>query len=267
MFHIHPYNLGSRSAKALKEYLTDQGFRVIISHRLRSDRKRMIVGWGARSLDFPLGHNVLVNDPNITKILSCKKRFFEHVSNGQVGAYLPEFTSDRNVAGGWGDTVVVRHSTTASGGEGIELVEPGQEMPNAPLYTRYQKKTAEYRLHVLGGEVKEIQRKVFVKTDERPEPEDWRIRNHTKGFIFQTEPDCPDIVREAALAVNAVFGNGLIGNGVARAGGLDFSALDVIYHKPTNRALVLEGNTAPGLEGPRVSVYGDYLIKKYKELM
>lgn len=255
MIQIHPYILGSRSAKALKEYLTERGIRAVISHRLRSNRKRMIVGWGARSLDFQLGHNVLINDPNVTKILSCKKRFFDHINNGQNGSYLPEFTSDLDVARGWNDTVVVRHTTTGSGGEGIELVEAGEELPNAPLYTRYRKKTHEYRLHILGGEVREIQRKVFVKTDDKPEPEDWRIRNHTKGFIFQTEADVVNEVREAATKVASSFD------------GLDFVAMDVIYHEPTKRALVLEGNTAPGLEGPRAAIYGDYLIEKYKEIM
>lgn len=260
MIHIHPYNLGSKAAMALKGYLTDQGIRAIVSHRLRSGRKRMIVGWGAKALDFPLGHNVLINDPSLTKILSCKKRFFEHVRDSGADnlRFIPDFTSSIGDAREWKDTVVVRATTTGSGGDGISIVDAGdlERLPVAPLYTRYQKKTAEYRLHVLGGEILEIQRKVFVKTDDKPEPDDWRIRNHTFGFIFQTEAECPEPVREAVLKVNAVFGDGL-----------SFAAMDVIYHKPTDKALVLEGNTAPGLEGPRVAVYGDYLIKKYKEVM
>lgn len=255
MIHLHPYNLGSRSAMALKNYLNEKGVKTIVSHRLMSKRKRMIVGWGSKPYDFQLGHNVALNPPEVSRLLSCKKRFFEHVENGQAGACVPGFTSDRNVAGGWGNTVVVRHTTTGSGGEGIELVDPGKEIPQAPLYTKYEKKTHEYRLHVLDGEIKEIQRKVFVKTDERPEPDDWRIRNHDKGFIFQTEAECPDRVSEAVLSVSKCFE------------GLSFAAFDVIYHKPTDKALVLEGNTAPGLEGPRLVIYGEYLIQKYKELM
>lgn len=257
MIQLHPYNLGSKSAMALKGYLTDKGIRVIVSHRLRSERKRMIVGWGAKSLDFPLGRNVLLNDPNITKLLSCKKRFFEHVRETGMA---PCSTTDPEVARSWGSTVVCRATTTGSGGDGITIVDVGSdgamELPHVPLYVKYEKKTHEYRLHVLGGEVREIQRKVFVKTDDNPEPKDWRIRNHALGFIFQTEAECPDPVREAVLKVNAVFGNGL-----------SFAAFDVIYHKPTNKALVLEGNTAPGLEGPRLGIYGDYLTQKYKELM
>lgn len=240
---------------ALKGYLLEKGFKTIISHRLRSNRKRMIVGWGARSLDFALGHNVLLNDPNLTKVLSCKKRFFEHVKAADELAPIPDFVLHADGAKQWGDTVVVRATTTGSGGDGISICEVGEEIPNAPLYTRYQKKTHEYRLHVLGGEVREIQRKVFVKSEENPEPKDWRIRNHTFGFIFQTEDGCPDPVREAVLKVNECFD------------GLSFAAYDVIYHEPTKKALVLEANTAPGLEGPRLAVYGDYLIDQYRSLM
>lgn len=98
MIHIHPYKLGSRSAMALKGYLTEAGIRAIVSHRLMSQRKRMIVGWGAKSLDFPLGRNVLVNDPNVTRTLSCKKRFFEHVCDSGPDnlRFIPDFTSDPN---------------------------------------------------------------------------------------------------------------------------------------------------------------------------
>lgn len=256
MIHIHPYKLGSRSAMALKGYLTEAGIRTIVSHRSMSQRKRMIVGWGAKALDFELGRNILLNPPEVTKILSCKKRFFKHVENSEV---VPKWTDDPSVAFSWADSVVCRATTTGSGGDGIEIVDWPVDVytayPRVPLYVKYEKKTHEYRLHILGGEVKEIQRKVFVKTEENPEPRDWRVRNHTMGFIFQTEQDCPEAVRDAATTVAGAFN------------GLDFVAMDVIYHKPTNKAFVLEGNTAPGLEGPRLSIYGDFLIQKYKELM
>lgn len=267
MIHIHPYNLGSKSAMALKGYLTDKGIKTIVSHRLRSQRKRMIVGWGAKAYDFDLGRNVALNHPDITKVLSCKKRFFEHVAS-EDGAeiYIPEYTSDRGIAGAWGTDVVVRATTVGSGGDGITIVGVGGEIPVAPLYTKYYKKTDEFRLHMVNrnqqkmdgvarvAECLHIQKKVFVKTEERPEPLNWQIRNHTQGFIFQTVQEAPKAVLEASLKVMECFPN------------LDFAALDVIYHKPTDLALVLEGNTAPGLEGPRLEVYGEYLIGKYKSL-
>jgi hypothetical protein len=269
VIHIHPYNLGSKSAMALKRYLTDRGIRTIVSHRLRSKRKRMIVGWGAKGYEFDLGHNAPVNHPEAAKVLSCKKRFFEHVCNNWADdlRLIPDFTSSSGDARAWADTVVVRATTTGSGGDGITIVEPGADLPAAPLYVRYQKKTDEYRLHMVNrtqqkmdgvaryAECLHMQKKVFVKTEERPEPLNWQIRNHTQGFIFQTVQEVPEAVLEVSEKVMECFR------------GLDFAALDVIYHKPTDLALVLEGNTAPGLEGPRLEVYGEYLINKYKEVM
>lgn len=267
MIHIHPYNLGSRSAMALKGYLTDRGMKAIVSHRLRSKRKRMIVGWGAKEFGFDAEPHEVVNHPYQTKVLSCKKRFFEHVLGHDNEHAIPSFTVSRDVASSWGDVVVARATTTGSGGDGITIVEPGADLPDAPLYVRYQKKTDEFRLHMVNrvqqkmdgvaryAECLHMQKKVFVKTEERPEPLNWQVRNHTQGFIFQTVQEVPEAVLEVSEKVMGCFP------------GLDFAALDVIYHKPTNLALVLEGNTAPGLEGPRLEVYGEYLINKYKELM
>lgn len=269
MIHIHPYNLGSRSAMALKGYLTDKGIKTIVSHRLRNNRKRMIVGWGAKPYEFDLGVNVSLNHPNETKILSCKKRFFDAIEDERQ--LIPAYTTNPEVAIGWDSDIVCRATTTGSGGDGITIVGKGVDnvdgLPKVPLYVKYQKKTDEFRLHMvnrkkqkMGGvaqfaECLHIQKKVFVKTEERPEPLNWQIRNHTQGFIFQTVQEAPEAVTEVSERVMGCFPD------------LDFAALDVIYHKPTDLALVLEGNTAPGLEGPRLEVYGEYLIEKYKELM
>lgn len=253
MIQLHPYNLGSRSAKALKEYLTEHGKRAIISHRLASRRPRTIVGWGAKPLDFDPLRNVVINHPDATRTLSCKRRFFEHVGDSP---YIPVSTTDPEIARTWDTPIVVRATTTGSGGDGISIISGTDEIPRAPLYVKYQKKTHEYRLHVFKvndeWEIRHVQRKVFVPTEERPTPIDWQIRNHSMGFIFQTESIISDSVRTATLAIARSFE------------GVSFIALDVVYHEPTGIALVLEGNTAPGLEGPRLQVYGDYLIQKYE---
>lgn len=213
----------------------------------------MIVGWGAKPLEFDPGTNRVINHPDTTRILSCKRRFFEHVGESP---YIPVSTTDPEVARTWDTPIVVRATTTGSGGDGISIVAGTDEIPRAPLYVKYQKKTHEYRLHVfkVNGEweIRHVQRKVFVPTPERPEPLNWQVRNHTQGFIFQTEQEFPEQVSNASLAIARVFND------------VSFMALDVIYHEPTGVALVLEGNTAPGLEGPRLQVYGDYLIQRYE---
>jgi glutathione synthase/RimK-type ligase-like ATP-grasp enzyme len=81
---------------------------------------------------------------------------------------------------------------------------------------------------------------------------DWKVRNHAQGFTFQTVEEIP---AQVASVCNAVLDDL----------GVDFCALDVIHHKPTDLALVLEGNTAPGLEDGRLVVYGNYLKTRYEE--
>jgi hypothetical protein len=44
----------------------------------------------------------------------------------------------------WQGLTVVRHKLTGHSGEGIELVDNPQDLPNAPLYVQYIKKEQEY---------------------------------------------------------------------------------------------------------------------------
>lgn len=265
MIQIHPYKLGSKGAMALKEYINNAGVKCIVSHNRKGNPNigRLIVGWGAKNMDFVgAPKDFYLNGPEDAKVLSCKLRFFEEVDDAE--GFIPEWTTLPEVARAWGTDIVVRATTTGSGGDGITIVPAGQLPPKAPLYTKYQKKTQEYRVHCFRKPVQKMdgvahewsldhyQKKIFIKTEERPEPLDWKIRNHTQGFIFQTVEEIPAKVREACEAVLEMLG-------------VDFCALDVIHHKPTNVALVLEGNTAPGLEDGRLKVYGDYLIERHKE--
>lgn len=265
MIQIHPYKLGSKGAMALKEYINNAGVKAIVSHKRKGNPKigRLIVGWGGKSFDFEeSARDEVLNVPADAKVLSCKLKFFQEVVDAE--GFIPEWTTDPKIAQAWGTDIVVRATTTGSGGDGITIVPAGQLPPKAPLYTKYQKKTQEYRVHCFRKPVQKMggvahawsldhyQKKIFIKTEERPEPLDWKIRNHTQGFIFQTVEEIPAKVREACEAVLEELG-------------VDFCALDVIHHKPTDVALVLEGNTAPGLEDGRLKVYGDYLIERHKE--
>jgi D-alanine-D-alanine ligase-like ATP-grasp enzyme len=43
-------------------------------------------------------------------------------------------------------------------------------------------------------------------------------------------------------------------------GEMHFAALDVLYHHPSGKAVICEGNTAPGLENNTVNIYAEYLL-------
>jgi hypothetical protein len=115
-------------------------------------------------------------------------------------------------------------------------------LKNAPLYTKYFKKAEEYRVHVFGDRVLDIQQK--RKRQEVPnEQVDYQIRNAAAGWVFcRNEVECPAAVTDAAVrAVSAL--------------GLDFGAVDIGYNRHSGLAAVFEVNTAPGLEGTTLDRY------------
>ena len=260
---INPYKHGSRGAKALREALRAKGVQCWTLQRPPNTTKSLIVNWGNSEFDYETQGRTIVNPPGETYFMSNKIKFFE--SCGQAPDVL-EWTRNRETALGWGTKVFARTKVEASGGEGIIVYDPeaaGEGLPNAPLYTRYVPKTHEYRLHMARGlrgegfQLMLVQRKVFVPTPERPAPLDWKVRNHANGFIFQSQPDLEKIPRPVILAAARVMTD--------HFPKLHFAALDVMYHDTRNRAYVIEGNTAPGLENATVGVYADYFQALDKE--
>lgn len=256
MFAIIPYLRNSRSVVALLEKFNNEGLpaRVRIKSKPRNPRT-LCIRWGVRDPLYDL-HGLRVLNNIDLRILSDKLRFFKHV--GKDSGLVPAWTTSDAEAREWGDIVVARYKTAASGGDGIVIWEPssGADFPvGAPLYTRYQKKTDEYRCHVFKGpdgrhSVRLTQKK-GAKLGEDGKAvgvKNWKIRNLENGFVFIKNNFVPpnEVTELASKFMATHFPD------------VHFCALDIIYHEPTKTALVLEGNTAPGLEGTTVDVYVDY---------
>lgn len=245
---IEPYKTWSGGAKALGE-------RCGI---LRATRRQVakhgdfdyIINWGRNERRF---RGEYLNDPErvreaTDKLLSARKFQAAEVPS-------PDFTDDQSVAQGWydeGHAVVCRTLLRANGGRGIVLASPENEqgIVRAPLYTKYEKKADEYRVHVFNGEVIDIQQK-RRRLDTPDERVDFQIRNAANGWVFcRDNVVCPDPVRGAAVgAVNSL--------------GLHFGAVDIGYNQHHNRAAVYEVNTAPGLEGTTLDRYYEALVKQF----
>lgn len=257
---IYAYNNGSKSAKALAAEL---GVKLIKHEGAPLPIKDFVINWGCSQFTRELvdgrkklGVNrphPIINVPGAIKTAVNKLTAFQAMEDT---VSIPEFTTDPVVAQEWlreGTAVVVRHKLNGHSGEGIEIVDiaegPGG-ITAAPLYTKYIKKVAEYRVHVFGDEAFFVQKKAR-KLEVPDEEVNWQVRNLKGGFIYanQNVEASPAIIEQAVKAIAAL--------------GLDFGAVDIVVKKD-GTPYVLEVNTACGLEGTTLDKYVEQ-FNKFKE--
>jgi hypothetical protein len=251
---IHPYKKGSHSARQIKLGLVAEGIRTLITQRIPRPRT-LIINWGGKE-EFLDRHARVLNRPSTITSLRNKLTFFEKIGNDE--RTVP-WTTDPKIAETW-KSVFARMSLTGSSGQGIVVWQQkaGLALPHAPLYTKRMFTTHEYRIHVFKDRTGErhaidTQRKVFRKTDEVPAPPNgWAVRSHRNGFTFIRGDRPPDeLVAGVINFVSNYFPD------------LDFGAFDVLYNEDTRRFYVLEGNSAPGLEGQTVNTY----VQSFKNMV
>ena len=225
----------SNSAKALSE---NKGFKRNMTYKFIKPGD-LVVNWGSSKMK-PLPEYQVLNMPAAVAAAANKLIAFGEMSTKDVNTV--EWTANREIAQKWstdGHTVVVRNKLTGHSGDGIIIIEKGQEVPQAPLYSKYVFKTKEYRVHVANGQVIDTQQKI---RDPEKTPSTWKVRSHENGFIYARNNVEANSSRDA-LAVAAVV-----------ALSLDCGAVDIIEDKH-GVFYVLEINTAPGLEGQTLTNY------------
>lgn len=255
MIYIYPWHKNSKSARALRIALDGRLIRTEGS-AFKGDPSKKVINWGSSTLPTEVGKATVLNPPTIVMRVANKLEFFNMMKASANPPRIPPFTTDLKEAIIWtrdGEKeVLARTKLTSHSGIDIIFSSDGLEgdFTKGKLYTKYIKKKAEFRVHFVADTVVDLQKKVLRKTDDNgteidPKTIDFRIRNHSNGFIFIREdiqvPD--DVVTQARLAF--------------LASGLDFGAVDVIWNEHENKAYVLEINTAPGLEGQTVSNYAE----------
>lgn len=233
---------GDRPSNSRRALQINGGFRLLKTGKgLKHGDK--IINWGCGSPDHIFVADYL-NYPTSVRLAANKLQTFQAFEAHNISC-VP-WTTGKALPQEWlsnEKTVVVRNKLTGHSGDGIVIIESGEELPDAPLYTKYIFKTHEYRVHVVGSNVIDVQRKI---RDPEREPTDWKVRSHANGFIFaRNNVVIPDNIRELAV-------------GACGALGLDFGAVDIITDK-SGLAYVLEINTAPGLEGQTVDNYATAL--------
>lgn len=260
---IYPYKMGSKSAKGLKEELTNRGYNVLLvkpDGRYRPRENDTIINWGISQIpNFPIDPDRILNKPMNISIASDKLDAFCLMKLEEVS--VPEFTTDVNIADDWIDDnhiVIGRYKLSGHSGEGIEIFERGDdwfpsEQRGAPLYVKYIKKSKEYRIHIFNGEEIDVQQKK-KKQDIPNEEVNYKVRSYNNGWVFcrgNIEYD-NQVIEESKKAVVSL--------------GLDFGAVDVIWNEHYQKAYVLEVNTAPGLEGTTLIKYADAIERELQEI-
>lgn len=252
---ILPYKRGSNSAAALASELG--ALRISLTQsRIHNQAPKRIINWGNSGRNLPpqgIGdQHTFINTPEAVAIAANKLSAFEAMQVG--GVRVPDFTTDYEEALDWLEhgKVVERHNLFGHSGQGIEIVEDSDCLcSDVPLYVKYIPKQDEYRIHIMAGEVIDMQRKARNR-DVADEDVNWQVRNHSNGFIFMREGVNPpaDVIAQAKAAILST--------------GLDFGAVDVIWNQHREKAYVLEINTACGLEGTTLERYTD-AFREYLE--
>ena len=236
--------VGVKSVKTLKERTGWKSIRINNS-KFKGNGDKVVLNWGCSEVNKEVMKCKVINHPDAVKTASNKLYFFKAMVDE---VRVPAFTTDKGKAYEWineGKKVVVREKLSGNSGEGIVILHniaewDGYDHSKAKMYVLYIPKKDEYRVHVMNGEVIDVQRKALQHGWENPT---WEIRNRANGFIFAREgiePD-EDVLLQAISAV--------------RVCGLHFGAVDVIWNAYRKKAYVLEVNTAPGLEGQTVDAY------------
>lgn len=220
--------VGSKFAKALQGAV-----RSITSNKVFRRRDKRIKG-----------HNFEVTPHVLNKIEQ-----FRAFERNNVNA--PKFTTDPAEVPNLGSkTVFARTLVNSTNGRGIVEFDIGAtDIPRAPLYTAYVPKAAEYRVHVFGDEVIDIQQKRKKRGYENER--DTRIRNVQNGYVYCRDGIVPPEGIEQ-LAVSAT-----------KACAYQYGAVDIIYNAKQNKCFVLEVNTRPGLMGTTLQKYAEALVNLY----
>jgi hypothetical protein len=225
--------------------------------RYRPRRGDTIINWGCSEIP------EFLRVPGLRWLNTCeavatgisKRKSFEAFAAHNVPHV--QVTYDLREACQWhdrGKTVIQRNTGSGRQGEGIVVCNSGT-VPDSRgrMWTKYFDRKDEYRVHVMGGQVIDVQKK-RLKTEVRDEirrrqeagheiGDVFRVRSYPNGWVFCREGVvCPAPVLEASIAAT-------------RACGLDFAAVDVGFRRSDGVARVFEVNTAPGIEATTVQNY------------
>jgi len=251
-FWVFPYAQGSEGAKLLKEELS---CKCILREGSTFKKKPgdVVINWGAS--DCPAKYDAL--NANIKAILN-KKTFFERLKGTGL---TPKFeTSKMDAADNLGFPIFCRTKLEGKDGEGIVIADKFSQLVEAKLYTEYQDKTSEYRVHVGRGPTGYVvigsQKKIKKVHPDGPNlsPDARIMTGDGVGFVWTVNEQPVHIPSQVSECVKKAF---------EKFPELTFAAFDVIYNNSTGKAYVLEANSAPMGTPETMKRYGKFFRSLY----
>ena len=124
----------------------------------------------------------LVNNPAFVSV--AQNKYESLVLMDAEGVRIPKFTTLKKSAEKWIIREIVAVAMTllrGCGGRGIQLIDNVDDLPYFALYTRYVKKSDEYRVHIFMGTIIFLQKKMLRNGSEG---NNFQIRNYANGWIF-----------------------------------------------------------------------------------
>lgn len=255
-------------------------------HKLRRTDGSLIINYGSSVNPTWLASpkTICLNPPQAVSASISKVTSYERFKANNIPTV--EFTTDPEQAGKWlldGQRVLARRDRLSSG-NGISILEGGGTPGNADFWSKYFKKTHEYRVHVfrtgkssVQGEAQRAEldsfRVIDITQKKRTTGDTGQgsdrsvlekvVRSLDNGWVHAHENiHLPDACRESITmaAITAV-----------QCLGLDFGAVDIIAQFGTKNAeklygfAVLEVNTAPGLRNEvTIKAYADAIKELYE---
>ena len=218
----------SDSARELATYLNVKRLKQQTSFRPRPSD--IIVNWGMPKVKL---NATYLNPLASVSIATCKLKTLLALESASVPT--PEFSTTKPTEGKW----VARTQLNSHSGQGA-VVADAAELPDAPLYTKYIQKDAEYRVIVVGNQAVDVKQKLKRRDFEGERvPYIW---SSTNGYIFAREVVIPENLSE--LGISAI-----------QALGLNYGAVDIIAKN--GEFYVLEINSAFGVSGLTIELVGD----------
>lgn len=210
-----------------------------------------VINWGCSksptisSIKELLNDGVWLNRPSAVATSSDKRKMYRALKSRGVdtfdfidGSSTEEEIREFSLLP---EDTVVRTLVNSHSGNGIVIVPRGELVPPASLYTKFKSLTYEWRVFVVGEIIVDILQKKKMTTEKLNEKGiefNPVIRCNKNGWVYSRKNivEMGPVGRTLALsAIDAI--------------GLDFGAVDIGYTYGGN-FIVVETNTAPGLENP-----------------